>query len=636
MAANYLHSLADENPDLQKQIGCVQGVFQIFNRHHFVSPRRIVGPRPKRGHSGGLLFNNGTPERDSSVEKHRLSTESSKDSFISWSPSSPFSNVDYNIDNHQNVDHRSVVKDLMYREARELAYDTLLEQDSNIWYGDEPRELSRSKSCQFKDGFSFSLSKDYPRFSYDGEETDILSIKTYSKITNRRLSLDSSEQSIRTLNSVSLVPNKPSNLSRNPKVNVEVDTDKDLSQTRPPSVVAKLMGLETFPLSKSSKSSDDRGLVIKTPNITKGTSREPTSPCWKNVDAKPISKVPIEAAPWKQRDGARAMTSSTKIRVPVANVYSEVDKRLKNLEFAESGKDLRALKQILEAMQAVEAKSTDHSNQQMTSSESKESDTSNESHIVIMKPAKKGFTNDKTGKVLINESTRGERRSRPSIPRTDSGKPRKQSTKQQPESRTRRQSPNSTPEKSTMHVKVDDIPNSANNIVKDQHGIQSNTTMSFKITREKLKRVEHLVEKLKSLNSSHNESPPTDYIASLCENTNPNNTYISQILLSSGLLLRDVNSFEFHLSGYPINPELFAVLEHTKFKIEQQQLFQVQRKRDECGTANEDDDLNNILVEDMSKKSGNWNGFYGERQVIGMEVERLIFRDLVNEVVMSW
>ncbi|KAK1427234.1 hypothetical protein QVD17_15917 [Tagetes erecta] len=716
MAANYLHSLADENPDLQKQIGCVKGVFQIFNRHHIVSRRRYIRHSRKQAHPGSLLFNDGTPERESSVisqrspnvEKHRISTESSKDSFSSWSPSSPFSNVDYNIDNHQNVDHKGVVKDSTYREAHGLSNETIMEKDSINWYCDEPRELSRSKSCQFKDGFSFSVSKDYPRFSFDGRETNNLTIKTDFKITNPRLSLDSKERSIRTLNSVSLVPVKPSNLSRDPKTNDGADADMDLSQTRPPGVVAKLMGLETYPLSKSLNSSEDCGSIIKKPNSTRSTLREPTSPCWKSIDVKPISRVPIEAAPWKQRDGARAMTSSTKTRGPVGNVYGEVDKRLKNLEFAESGKDLRALKQILEAMQAVEARSSDHSNCQDTLSESKESGP--ESHIVIMKPA-----TNKTAKSLITESTRGGRRSRVSNPVTDCSKPRKQPKKQQPDSRTRKWNVSSTPEKSTLLVKVgeqltpehpspvsvldesvyvdnspspvkhtpiikkDDTPKSANNIIKARYeagnNAQSKTLVSYQITREKLKKVGELVEKLKNLNSSHNESP-TDYIASLCENTNPNSTYISQILLASGFLLRDLESFTFHPSGHPINPELFLVLEHTKFsnlqkgKFHRKLIFdavneilvgkfssdfkimmmqdhrkilkelcleieqlQVHEKRDECEPGNGEDDLKHIFLEDLSKKSENWTGFYGESRVIGMEIERLIFRDLVNEVM---
>ncbi|KAI3762690.1 hypothetical protein L1987_53131 [Smallanthus sonchifolius] len=389
------------------------------------------------------------------------------------------------------------------------------------------------------------------------------------------------------------------------------------------------MGLETYPFSKSLNSSDDCGSIIKMPNSTRSALREPISPSWKNLDVKPISRVPNEAAPWKQRDGARAMTSSTKIRGPVSNVYSEVDKRLKNLEFAESGKDLRALKQILEAMQAVEARSSDHSDHQNTPSQSKES----------------GFANNRTGKSRIAESTHGERRSQTSNPLTDSN----------------------------------DTPNAANNIFKDRYeatnDAQSNTIVSSQITRERLKKVAGLVEKLNNLNSNHNQSP-TDYIASLCENTNPNNTYISQILLASGLLLRDLKSFKSHPSGHPINPDLFSVLEHTKFsnlqkgkchrklifdavneilvgklssdsrmmmmqdprkilrelclEIEQ---FQVHNKRDGCGPGDEEDDLKDILLEDLFKRSENWSGFYGESPVIGMEVEQLIFRDLVNEVV---
>jgi len=42
MAAKLLHSLADDNPDLQKQIGCMTGVFQLFDRHHIIPPRHIT------------------------------------------------------------------------------------------------------------------------------------------------------------------------------------------------------------------------------------------------------------------------------------------------------------------------------------------------------------------------------------------------------------------------------------------------------------------------------------------------------------------------------------------------------------------------------------------------------------------
>ncbi|KAE8668013.1 hypothetical protein F3Y22_tig00112349pilonHSYRG00018 [Hibiscus syriacus] len=68
-----------------------------------------------------------------------------------------------------------------------------------------------------------------------------------------------------------------------------------------------------------------------------------------------------------------------------------------------------------------------------------------------------------------------------------------------------------------------------------------------------LLKTEHLVQKLGRLNSTHDEVS-TDYIASLCENTNPDHIYISEILLASGLLLRDLGSdsttFHLHPSGH--------------------------------------------------------------------------------------
>jgi len=53
MAAKLLQSLADENPDLQKQIGCMTGIFQLFDRHHALTARRIAH---KRLPSGILLI----------------------------------------------------------------------------------------------------------------------------------------------------------------------------------------------------------------------------------------------------------------------------------------------------------------------------------------------------------------------------------------------------------------------------------------------------------------------------------------------------------------------------------------------------------------------------------------------------
>lgn len=255
-------------------------------------------------------------------------------------------------------------------------------QETPWYHNSEPRELSRSASYQSKEGGSFfSIAKDAPRFSYDGRDTRYASFESRdsSKSSMKfkelpRLSLDSRENSMRSFKSDSqplLNPLQRDGGSSNHSIS---------SQVRPPSVVAKLMGLETLPSSVSSSenvmnsertfSVVDSGRASKSPNTpfqmsssSKNLWKEPNSPRWKNSDPtlKPASRFPIEPAPWKQLDGNRTsqrtafknMKSHSKVpNSSFPSVYSEIEKRLKDLEFSQSGKDLRALKQILEAMQA--------------------------------------------------------------------------------------------------------------------------------------------------------------------------------------------------------------------------------------------------------------------------------------------
>ncbi|KAL0342441.1 UNVERIFIED_CONTAM: protein LONGIFOLIA 1 [Sesamum calycinum] len=517
MAAKLLHSLTDENPDLQKQIGCMTGIFQLFDRQQMLTGgRRILGDSPKRLLlPGNSHFSGSTLERESGnahlqsasmaseilvsylqgmisesfghilygyLEKHlnkniqekqRLSTESSRASFSSSSRSSSFSSLDCNratqlepasfdriifpetpsrdptmsLQNsspqfsRQSLDLRDFVKDSMYREVPGLSSkakttdeaadpfrDTprtkskisngshgsridkrqstpadVKESDRIItkvqeppWYHDEPRELLRSLSYHANDGSSFSISKDAPRFSYDGREVNRAPFdsRDISKSTPKlkdlpRLSLDSREESIRSLTSDSksnffLKSMQKNNGDFDGKVQSLQQTPAN--QARPPSVVAKLMGLETLPdavsssdaNSGSSRNCRDEGLInisrslgkkdisqSQLSNSSKSLWKEPGSPRWRNSDSsmKPMSRFPIEPAPWKQVDGTRnsqkpaSRTSRAPAKVPTTfpSVYSEIEKRLKDLEFTQSGKDLRALKQILEAMQSKDS-----------------------------------------------------------------------------------------------------------------------------------------------------------------------------------------------------------------------------------------------------------------------------------------
>ncbi|RYR08626.1 hypothetical protein Ahy_B05g076412 [Arachis hypogaea] len=71
------------------------------------------------------------------------------------------------------------------------------------------------------------------------------------------------------------------------------------------------------------------------------------------------SRFSLEPIPWRQPDasqdpdlqvskGSETLTTASK---PSHSVYGEIEKRIADLQFKNSGKDLRALKQILEAMQ---------------------------------------------------------------------------------------------------------------------------------------------------------------------------------------------------------------------------------------------------------------------------------------------
>lgn len=1004
MAAKLLHSLADDNPDLQKQIGCMTGIFQIFDRQQLISgkrpnQRRLLPPPPgnSKSSNGSLddssdVYNREPLEKNSNKyvneKQQRASTESSRASFSSSSRSSSFSSLDCGRTGQPeppcldrmifpetpsrdpvisqtsaspkmgrlSFDLRDVVKDSMYRDSRGLSVQTTVKDEGSDYtskHKDSPRPFQLSKSVDGSLGSDIkeslrvlaklrdapwyyyekelpnfsSESKEGPRFSYDGREMN-------RKIKDLpRLSLDSRESSSRS----SIVDAKLTHLSENMP-----------QPSRPSSVVAKLMGLDTLP---NAKPSDENRLgpiktlifedrvpscrPVRLPKSPKNSRKGPTSPKWRNGDGvmKPLSsaKCPMEPAPWKHMDASRVspkqaskqVKPSTSTSSTSPSVYGEIEKRLKDIEFKQSGKDLRALKQILEAMQEkcileggrqeeqtvnlVNNRGDDQ--RQMNSNGSRNSRVSpsklrgstpskaSESHIVIMKPANKlvqksGISsssifpigevsasrkNSANSRVTKDQNSREasrdhatspttttdrrannrnlraaqasssrpspqqvtkdsatsltknsgsisprlqqkklefDRRSRPPTPPppSDSNKTRRQPTNRQSsengspggrrrpktspvkqnddQSSEKRNHPGNfscqeditsaqtdanlalepieqpvvidncqspgmeslkcsvprqmddvslrlseeqtagdrstapeqpspvsvldsrsymegspSPVKQTLHtLQGDPIPESNGNPGEElwnTNELSTDTTvleLPSEISREKLQSIDNLVQKLRRLNSTHDETQ-IDYIASLCENSNPDDRYISEILLASGLLLRDLSSgytsFQLHPSGHPINPELFYVLEQTKTsslngvglskckpeKFHRKLIFDavneiltgklglvgppadpwarperlarktlnaqkllrelcaeielLQAKKQDFSLEEEEDGLKNILWEDVMHRSGNWTDFRGEVSGIVLDVERHIFKELVDEIVMG-
>uniref|UniRef100_M4CV89 DUF4378 domain-containing protein n=1 Tax=Brassica campestris TaxID=3711 RepID=M4CV89_BRACM len=983
MAAKLLHSLADDSADLQKQIGCMNGIFQIFDRHHVLTGRR------KSLTLGSGNANSINIERDSVdtfyqakdtdtnigvnvKEKQRVSTESSRVSFsssCSSSPSSPelirgvqpeasaYDQANFpesptsdsemaegNGFSQLGFDLRDVVRDSMYRDARGLSLKTPMTREEVVRRSrreDSPRPygLKQSTPADLSESFRFLAklresphhynevgAKGAPaRYSVDSHDT----LKSRQKLKELpRLSLDSRERVVQN----SVVDLKPVKLP---------ESSSSSNKKRPPSVVAKLMGLETLPgspvgrdihklglnntfddnndpFSRSLREKNLNRTIRFSPSSPRSLGKDPSSPRWRNSDfvMKPLSssRFPIEPAPWKQADRNRVLQKQpVKAAAPpeVAKfpptVYSEMERRLNDLEFKDSGKDLRALKQILEAMQSKVLLDTEKqpqssnmaaqrdyatSNQETTSRTRVPSSSSNQvyqSPIVIMKPAKlvekagipasslipihslsgglnkirrekpddKGAstsskrvtkdsssgkgraesslssvdkkpnsrnvpssskkphkvtkesgTSKSSGSVsprLQQKKLEHDKRSRPPTPPSDSTKSRKPLNRQMAESTSpggRRRpkaqkslqqsddlvSQGSNESRTSSHdmcthseaeaatvIEQASVMEAAKAVVSNlmhnkssprfsEDGSSANlslvalehpspisvldtsiyremepspvktqgyvvahdsgddeqcedqwnpaysfsettSTFSPEINRKKLQNVEHLVQKLRRLNSTHDEANQ-DYIASLCETSDPNtdHRYISEILLASGLLLRDLGSglttFQLHPSGHPINPELFYVLEQTKGSsnthlllhkeeskalnkeklnrklvfdtvnellveklasveattnplmkssakkaMSAQQLLKelcteiesLQRqatKRSENFLLEEEDDfLKSILAEDVMIRSGNWVDFSGEFSGLVLDVERLIFKDLVSEIV---
>lgn len=371
-------------------------------------------------------------------ENQRTSTESSITSFSSSSCSSSLSSIDakqshpepssYAPKNvpgsptgdlpisqpnnslqlsRQPVDFRDVVKDSMYREAREISIRNATKANAGgqtLKYMDSPRPLQQPKSFKSRDSSqieSFRVlaklreapwssnerkdrfaAQDAPRFSYDGRE----SIKSTIKLKELpRLSLDSKVHSMRGSTTEMKSNYLLGDMQRvNGNSSILNQQQEPGSNKRPSSLIAKLMGLEAFPDSMSTNRNQPNqneslpdvqfdaisGLSKTTlknkQNQTSGSPRnsikEPVSPRIKNANSvkKPTSssKFPIEPAPWQQQEGSKGQTPAslsqetpTRASNSSLSVYGEIEKRLAQLEFKKSGKDLRALKQILEAMQ---------------------------------------------------------------------------------------------------------------------------------------------------------------------------------------------------------------------------------------------------------------------------------------------
>ncbi|KAL0653784.1 hypothetical protein Bca4012_096475 [Brassica carinata] len=641
MAAKLLHTLADENSDLQKKIGCMNGIFQLFDRHHVLTNRR---KSLTLGLKGNINF-----ERDSALQiqdsniinignetsekLRRVSTESSRVSFSSsCSSSSPLSSdpnketqpeispYDHRVIFQESpamsqgsglgLDLRDVVRDSMYREARGLSEVSR----HNKRRDDSPRPpygLKQSTPVDFNESCKALAKLNTSQYYYN--EVDLKDASRYYVDSHKR---SKSKKKVKESPKLSLESRDHLGLkSGNNNKLVESFSRSSSVNKRPPSVVAKLMGLETLPgsplrrdklnsdpFSRSLRENSMNRTIRLSPSSPRSLGKDlasSSSPRWRRSEfvIKPLSSLrfPIEPAPWKkqQKQACRPL--------------------LKDLEFKHSVKDLRAINEIVEAMQTKSVKQQECS----TSSRGLEShvmpsSTMRGGPIVIMKPARLvgvpspslipiHSLNREEGSVNVKRNLRSsqvttksasprlshmkkhenEKYSRPPPIPSDSSKSRRQTNRKLEESATspggsrrsrqgsqrrlmqqkdgqagggksssvietaktvvsnlmQNASQKSSGDGSSEHpspvsvlnasIYRDIKPSQASEGTKTDEEDEWNpaysfskttTTLSPEVNRKKLQNVEHLVQKLKRLNSSHDEASQ-DYVASLCENS---------------------------------------------------------------------------------------------------------------------
>ncbi|KAL5080324.1 hypothetical protein RYX36_008745 [Vicia faba] len=351
MSRKSLKSMKNENQELQKQIGCISGFFHMFDRHRFLTGQSNSHNNiPTQGGTSNNIkeLNNATQKAKNvkvAREIQQSSTESSSGtSMFSSSCSSSMSSLEFNrtvqiepppsvtqmkinensssegaleqceYERRESLDFHDIVKDSMRIDSPRLSVKTLVKQEKKsriLKNVDSPRPMT---------------AWDSPRLSYDGRDIQS-TLKSATKFKELpRLSLDSKERSIKSFNE--------GTKTRLQKVcGASNTTGKQIeepeSAKRPSSVVAKLMGIEAFP---------DWNETCDSCNTNKNEMFVGSRKDGSITNVTPYSQF------------SKSSESSTKASNRSLSVYGEIEKRMADLEFKKSGKDLRALKQILEAM----------------------------------------------------------------------------------------------------------------------------------------------------------------------------------------------------------------------------------------------------------------------------------------------
>ncbi|RWW18575.1 hypothetical protein GW17_00017435 [Ensete ventricosum] len=289
----------------------------------------------------------------------------------------------------------------------------------------DEREFSRPSMDSRDTGKSAAKLRELPRLSLDSRQGSQMASKFVSRTSSSALDgLDKANTSPRV--------NRASNLLQDPPSN----------QKRFPTVVAKLMGLvdEAPDLSSADQAIPRKSCSsLHEPRDHNSTTRSKgardakgdpvqsrdsvvTKPKGHRSSLRHNSRIMTEAAPWKQQDRGHSPHKSrtgyqeAQMKQRTEAIIKEVEERLKGGQFQKQQKDLKALKQMVDAMRARRlaqtTKDKDHphkgSNQNSGSPKiSKRPAKAGgcpkafDPPIVIMKPAKNVDISDASGHPVV-------------------------------------------------------------------------------------------------------------------------------------------------------------------------------------------------------------------------------------------
>ncbi|KAI4389279.1 hypothetical protein MLD38_001520 [Melastoma candidum] len=348
MSARILYSLTDDRSrgSRKQPVGCMNGIFHLFNRVHFLSAgRRPAGISPKTLAAGQdvvcgaeedvmSIRSSGEVSKTLAKERRRLSTDSSRSSASSPCYSSSFSS---SIEDHgvAKMDPPPIGPSSMEQRANDLPRlrrgSNLMMKSGGMASADSPRPVFPSKVARERNSNSSaspslrdfpSLQRprnfaDSPRFSYDGRESRDAIKSNVTKLKEQaRHSLDSKWRS---------------------------------------SVVAKLMGLEpatNVQPQSGPRIGHGRNNSVDAANPFSVSSRKDTE---YNHESRADLVVRVKSTSSQVPERVPPLTpEGTPLQSPSLSVYGDLVKRLEQIEFKRSGKEFRALKQVLEAMQKSE------------------------------------------------------------------------------------------------------------------------------------------------------------------------------------------------------------------------------------------------------------------------------------------